>query len=158
MTDRRMDRLELKLPPVLLVALVAAGMWWLAAVTVSFEAMPLVRGAFALLLAIKGGWIAAAGVIAFRKAETTVNPMTPEESSRVVQHGIYRYTRNPMYLGFLFVLVAWAVWLAAPWALLGPVLYVAWMTRFQILPEERALAERFGDEYRAYCRRTRRWV
>lgn len=153
-----LDRLELKLPPVLLVAVVAAAMWWLAAVTVSFEAMPLVRGAIALLLAIKGGWIAAAGVIAFRKADTTVNPMTPEESSRVVQHGIYRHTRNPMYLGFLFVLVAWAVWLAAPWALLGPVLYVAWMTRFQILPEERALAERFGDEYRAYCRRTRRWV
>lgn len=153
-----LDRLELKLPPVLLVAVVAAAMWWLAAVTVSFEAMPLVRGAIALLLAIKGGWIAAAGVIAFRKADTTVNPMTPEESSRVVQHGIYRHTRNPMYLGFLFVLVAWAVWLAAPWALLGPVLYAAWMTRFQILPEERALAERFGDEYRAYCRRTRRWV
>lgn len=153
-----LDRLELKLPPVLLVALVAAGMWWLAAVTVSFEAMPLVRGAIALLLAIKGGSIAAAGVIAFRKADTTVNPMTPEESSRVVQHGIYRHTRNPMYLGFLFVLVAWAVWLAAPWALLGPVLYAAWTTRFQILPEERALAERFGDEYRAYCRRTRRWV
>lgn len=153
-----LKRLELRLPPVVLVALVAAVMWWAARITVSFDAMPLVRGAFALLLVIKGGWIAAAGVMAFRSADTTVNPMTPEASSRVVQHGIYRHTRNPMYLGFLFVLIAWAVWLAAPWALLGPALYVAWMTRFQIVPEERALAGRFGDEFRDYCRRTRRWV
>ncbi len=158
MTDRRLDRLELKLPPVLLVILVAAGMWWLSRATTSFDSGALLRAALALLVAVKGLSIAAAGVMAFRKADTTVNPMTPEESSRVVQHGIYRHTRNPMYLGFLFVLVAWAVWLAAPWALLGPVLYAAWMTRFQILPEERALAERFGDEYVAYCRHTRRWV
>lgn len=153
-----MKALELKVPPVLLVALVVAAMWWTARITVSFDAMPLVRGAFALLLAIKGGWVAVAGVVAFRRADTTVNPMTPEASSRVVQHGIYRHTRNPMYLGFLFVLVAWAVWLAAPWALLGPVVYIAWMTRFQIIPEERALAERFGEAYLAYCGRVRRWV
>lgn len=153
-----LSRLELRIPPLLVVALLAAGMWWVARASVSFDAMPQVRGAFALLLFIKGAWIAAAGVIAFHKAETTVNPMTPEASSSIVQQGIYRHTRNPMYLGFLFVLVAWAVWLAAPWALLGPVLYVAWMTRFQILPEERALIERFGDDYRDYCRRTRRWI
>lgn len=153
-----MERLELKLPPVLLVVLVAAGMWWLSRVTITVDAGPLLRGALALLLAGKGLGIVAAAVIAFRKADTTVNPMMPEASSQVVQHGIYRHTRNPMYLGFLFVLFAWAVWLAAPWALLGPVLYVAWMTRFQIVPEERALAERFGDNYRDYCRGTRRWV
>lgn len=153
-----LTRLELRLPPLLVVALVAAGMWWLARASVSFDAMPLVRGAFALLLLIKGVWMVVAGLIAFRRADTTVNPMTPEASSQVVQHGIYRHTRNPMYLGFLFVLTAWAVWLAAPWALLGPVLYVVWMTRFQIVPEERALAERFGDNYRDYCQGTRRWV
>lgn len=158
MTDRRMDRLELKLPPVLLVLLVAVVMWWLSRVTITVDSGAWLKGALALLVAVKGLWIAAAGVIAFRKADTTVNPMTPEASSRVVQHGIYRHTRNPMYLGFLFVLVAWAMWLAAPSALLGPVLYIAWMTRFQILPEERALAERFGDEFRDYCRRTRRWA
>lgn len=153
-----MDRLELKVPPVVLILLIAAGMWLLAYATVSFDAMPLVRGAVALLFVIAGVSIVQAGLIAFRKADTTVNPMTPEASSRVVRHGIYRYTRNPMYLGFLFLLVAWAVWLAAPWALLGLVVYVAWMTRLQILPEERALAERFGDDFRDYCRRTRRWI
>ena len=66
--------------------------------------------------------------------------------------------RTGFFLGFLFVLIAWAVWLAAPWALLGPALYVAWMTRFQIVPEKCALAGRFGDEFRDHCRRTRRWV
>lgn len=153
-----MDRLELKIPPVLVVALVAAAMWALARTTLTLDPAPWLRIGSAALLLVKGAWMAAAGVIEFRRASTTVNPMRPNDSSAIVDSGIYRHSRNPMYLGFLFVLLAWAVWLAAPWSLLGPVAFVAWMTRFQIVPEERALAERFGDDYRAYCRRVRRWV
>lgn len=150
--------LELRVPPVLVVALVSAGMWGLARLTVTFEPAPWLRIVFAAVLLAKGAWMAMAGVREFQRAGTTVNPTKPHESSTVVDSGIYRHTRNPMYLGFLFALVAWAVWLASPWALLGPVVYIAWMTAFQIKPEERILAEHFGEAYRAYCRRVRRWV
>lgn len=133
-------------------------MWGIAGTTFGIEPVPGLRIGLAAMLLVTGAWLAVAGVIEFRRASTTVNPMAPSDSSTVVDTGVYRYTRNPMYLGFLLVLFAWAAWLAAPWALLGPVVFVAWMTRFQILPEERALLERFGDDYRAYCRRVRRWV
>ncbi|MEE4303921.1 MAG: isoprenylcysteine carboxylmethyltransferase family protein [Wenzhouxiangella sp.] len=138
--------------------LFAAAMWGIARTTIGVDPAPWLRIGLAALLLITGAWLAVAGVMEFRRASTTVNPMAPGDSSTVVHTGVYRYTRNPMYLGFLFVLLAWAVWLAAPWALLGPVVFAAWMTRFQIVPEECALLERFGDDYRAYRERVRRWV
>ncbi len=153
-----LSRVEAKLPPLLVVALVAAPMWGIARVTVSFEPALWLRLGLAGLLVVTAVVLVVAGLLEFRRASTTVNPMAPEESSTVVQSGVYRYSRNPMYLGFLIALIGWAVWLAAPWALLGPVAYVAWMTRFQILPEERALNEHFGDDFRDYCRRVRRWI
>lgn len=153
-----LSSMEAKLPPLLVVALVAAAMWGIARVTVSFEPAFWLRLGLAGLLLVTAVVLVVAGLLEFRRASTTVNPMAPEESSTVVRSGVYRYSRNPMYLGFLVALIGWAVWLAAPWALLGPVAYVAWMTRFQILPEERALNEHFGDDFRDYCRRTRRWV
>lgn len=153
-----LSRLEAKLPPLLVVALVGAAMWGIARVTVSFEPAFWLRLGLAGLLVVTGVVLVVAGLLEFRRASTTVNPMAPEESSSIVQSGIYRHTRNPMYLGFLLALIAWAVWLAAPWALLGPVIYVVGMTRFQIIPEERALAEQFGEDYLDYCRRTRRWI
>ena len=94
----------------------------------------------------------------FRRHQTTVNPFTPDQSSRLVQDGVFRYSRNPMYLGMALLLAAWAWWLAQSCAVLGVALFVVYIQTFQIAPEERALAVLFGDEYRAYCRRTRRWL
>ena len=76
----------------------------------------------------------------------------------MVTDGIYRYSRNPMYLGMALLLAAWALWLGNAAALLGIVLFVALINRYQIRPEERILAAKFGDDYRNYCRRTRRWL
>jgi protein-S-isoprenylcysteine O-methyltransferase Ste14 len=75
-----------------------------------------------------------------------------------VATGVYSFTRNPMYLGMASILLAWAVLLASPWALLGPALFVAYITRFQIVPEERVLAKLFGESFAAYTRRVRRWI
>jgi protein-S-isoprenylcysteine O-methyltransferase Ste14 len=63
-----------------------------------------------------------------------------------------------MYLGFLLLLAAWAVWLTHPLALLTVPVFVGYMNRFQIRPEEAALTARFGEEFIAYTRRVRRWV
>lgn len=112
----------------------------------------------AVALALLGLAIDIAGVLSFRRARTTVNPLRPANSSALVTSGIYRHTRNPMYLGMATLLAAWATWLGTPWALFGIVAFVAWITRFQIIPEERVLANLFGADFAAYRARVRRWI
>ena len=99
-----------------------------------------------------------AGVIEFRRARTTVDPTRPEHSSAIVSGGIYSLTRNPMYLGFLLILAAWAAWLGNLPACLALLAFVQYMNRFQIAPEERVLGARFGAPYEAYRQRVRRWL
>nr|WP_255612533.1 isoprenylcysteine carboxylmethyltransferase family protein [Alcanivorax sp. 1008] len=112
----------------------------------------------AVVLVLMGAGVSLAGVVSFRRARTTVNPLKPEKTSSLVCSGIYRVTRNPMYLGFLLVLIGWAVMLGSAFAVLGPVLFVVYISRFQILPEERVLQNLFGDEFTAYQARVRRWL
>jgi protein-S-isoprenylcysteine O-methyltransferase Ste14 len=98
------------------------------------------------------------GVGSFRRARTTVNPLRPEAATALVVSGIYRVTRNPMYLGFLFLLLGELVWLGNPIAACVAPAFVVYLTRFQIRPEEAALRERFGLEYSKYAARVRRWL
>ncbi|MEO6004494.1 MAG: isoprenylcysteine carboxylmethyltransferase family protein [Opitutus sp.] len=98
------------------------------------------------------------GVLSFRRARTTVNPMTPEAATTLVISGIYRFTRNPMYLGFALLLGAWATWLANPVALLALPLFVSYLNRFQIRAEEAALHARFGSAFTHYQAQVRRWI
>jgi protein-S-isoprenylcysteine O-methyltransferase Ste14 len=114
--------------------------------------------AVAIALALAGMGIAVTGVVQFRKSRTTVNPMNPAASSSLVVSGVYRVTRNPMYLGFALALLGWAVLLANPLTLLVLPLFTAYMTRFQILPEERALKSKFSADFEAYMARVRRWI
>lgn len=150
--------LELKVPPLLVWLAFAGAMLGVARLvpTLTFR----VAGAFAcaLTLAVLGVAVALAGVVAFRRARTTVNPMAPGAAGTVVSHGVYRFTRNPMYLGFLVALAGWAAHLSnAAAALLLPA-FVFYMTQFQIKPEERALAAKFGLQFTQYMSRVRRWV
>ncbi|MFM9500577.1 methyltransferase family protein, partial [Streptomyces galilaeus] len=75
-----------------------------------------------------------------------------------VTSGIFAYTRNPMYLGWTVVLLGWAVFLGGVWTVLGPIAFVAFVSRFQILPEEKALAGKFGSSYDSYKKKVRRWI
>lgn len=153
-----MPNLELKVPPPL-VALVLAGLMWAVARLLPSPALAVpMRGWTALALALAGLAIAGSGAVAFRRAKTTVNPMKPEATTSLVVSGIYRVTRNPMYLGVLVVLLGWLVFLGNAWAALGPVLFVAWINRFQIVPEERVLRARFGAQFDAYAASVRRWL
>ena len=153
------DSLELKIPP-LAVVLIAAGLmllmrWLTPTLVVSLDLDVRMWAALPVLAA--GIAIAVAGVIQFRRSHTTVNPMTPERTSALVSSGIYRYTRNPMYVGMLLALLAFSVVLASPASLLILPAFVVYMNRFQIAPEERALAALFGDSFAAYKRDVRRW-
>lgn len=154
----RIDALELKVPPPVVSLLIAVAMWAISLVTPLIEAPLVMRAAVAIILAIVGGSISVAGVRAFRRVQTTVNPLKPQTSSSLVCGGIYAVTRNPMYVGISCLLLGWSVFLASVWALAGPLAFVLYMTRFQIVPEERVLLSLFGADYTAYTSKVRRWL
>lgn len=153
-----MERIELKIPPVAITLLCVGLMWVISAACP--RATMLVAGSwiYAGVIALVGGGIAIAGVVAFRRHDTTVNPTKPESTNSVVSDGIYRFTRNPMYLGLAIFLAGWAVFLENAAALLVLPAFVAYMNRFQIRPEERALIAKFGAGYAEYMSSVRRWV
>ena len=117
-----------------------------------------IRAVTAASIALTGVGIILAGIVSFGRAKTTVNPMKPTTTSSLVTSGIYRLTRNPMYVGLLLVLVAWTVFLSSVWPAIGPVVFVLYINRFQITPEERVLSTMFGADYSAYRSRVRRWL
>jgi len=153
-----MKYLELKVPP-LALGLLAALLMWLADRILPWMKLQLAwAGPIAGILLAAGVTVALAGVVSFRLAGTTVNPLRPGSASQLVHSGIYRATRNPMYLGMLLGLLAWALWLQHPVSLMLAPVFVLYMTRFQILPEERALTSLFGQEFEDYASRVRRWL
>jgi protein-S-isoprenylcysteine O-methyltransferase Ste14 len=150
--------LELKIPPLGLV-IVAALLMWLGVVcfpTLNFR-FPC-QSVVAWVIGLSGALACALGVIEFRRAKTTVDPTKPDSASSLVRTGIYRRTRNPMYVGFLLILTGWAAAIANFTSLLILPAFVVYMNRFQIKPEERALASIFGDDFKAYCAEARRWI
>jgi len=153
-----MNKLELKIPPPVVALLVAVAMWLARNATGALSFVLADRLAIAIALAVLGGAVAVAGIVSFRRAGTTSNPMRPEATSSLVATGIYRFTRNPMYLGSALVLFGWAVYLSNVAAFAGPLLFVLYIDRFQIVPEERMLATKFGTAFDDYRRRTRRWI
>jgi protein-S-isoprenylcysteine O-methyltransferase Ste14 len=150
--------LDLKVPPLAAVVLTAAlmglGAKALPGSGFQLPGRPWLAGG----IAVAGALVTISGVLSFRRAKTTVNPLHPENATALVTSGVYRWTRNPMYLGLLLMLLGWSAWLsnAAALALVGG--FVIFLDRFQIRPEERALESRFGREFGAYKARVRRWL
>ena len=150
--------LELKVPPVALV-IIAALLMWMGAVF--FPALGFgfpFRSVVAWVIGLCGLVASGLGFFEFRRAKTTLNPMKPGAAGSLVRSGIFRWTRNPMYLGFFLNLVGWAIAMGNVAAFLVLPAFVIYMNRFQIKPEERALASIFGEEYKAYCGEVRRWI
>jgi protein-S-isoprenylcysteine O-methyltransferase Ste14 len=150
--------LELRIPPVAVLLGTAFLMWTAAAIGPARLLDGTSRVSLTTSLLVAGVALAAWGVRDFRRARTTVDPLAPERATALVTSGIYRWTRNPMYLGMLLVLGAWAAWLGSPVALLGLPLFLSYMNRYQVRPEERALAARFPEHFEPYTRRVRRWL
>lgn len=153
-----MAALELRVPPVLVWIVCAAAMWvWDLAVPDPRLRVPghlVVAG----VLVVVAAWLGIAGIAEFRRHRTTVHPMRPDHTAQVVSSGVYRLTRNPMYLAMAILLVAVVVARANPISGFGVVAFVAYLTRFQVLPEERMLAVKFGSAYTSYRSRVRRWL
>jgi protein-S-isoprenylcysteine O-methyltransferase Ste14 len=153
-----MNALELKIPPPVVALVLACAMWGFSLVTPLLEISGPARIAAAVTIAVLGAGFDITAVILFFRRHTTVNPMKPAKTSTLVVTGIYTVTRNPMYVGLVLFLIAWAVYLACAWALVGPVAFVLYINRFQIEPEERMLLKKYGAKYKAYTSNVRRWL
>ncbi|VVT15102.1 methyltransferase family protein [Erythrobacter sp. EC-HK427] len=144
-------------PPV--IGLLTAFLMWFAANSVPQAAFSVPgQMVLAAVLAAAGLAIELVAVAAFIRARTTVNPLVPERASELVTDGLYRISRNPMYLGMALLLAGWGMWLGNGASLLGIAVFVLYITRFQIMPEEAALAARFGPQFAAYRAKVRRWI
>jgi protein-S-isoprenylcysteine O-methyltransferase Ste14 len=153
-----MDSLETRIPPVV-IGLVAAVLTWVGSLFGERLLDSELFGIIGLLFAIVGMTLGTLGVSIFLAAKTTVNPHSIDEASSLVTTGVYRFTRNPMYLGLLAFLVSWALWQGTLIGLIvGTTFFVLALTRLQILPEERMLMAKFGSEYEDYCSNVRRWL
>ena len=153
---------EHKIPPPLIDLGVGVLMWLLARGMPAAQLWPVqawsAATALGMSIAFGGGLIALAGARQFQRARTTVNPLAPQKASALVTGGVYRFTRNPMYLGMLLVLTGWGVYLGNAAAWLGLPLFVALLNALQIRAEERILRQRFGADYDRYAAQVRRWV
>jgi protein-S-isoprenylcysteine O-methyltransferase Ste14 len=152
------NALELRIPPLIVVLVTGLLMWFAASKASGWRFSVPFQGGAATVLVLVGMAITLRGVIKFRGAKTTVNPTKPQSSSSLVKSGIYRRTRNPMYLGFLLVLSGWSLWLANIAAFAFVPVFVLYMNRFQIAPEERALESLFGEDFKSYRSEVRRWI
>jgi protein-S-isoprenylcysteine O-methyltransferase Ste14 len=154
-----MNALENKIPPPIVGLLFGLIIWAISSVTepVSIFNQQQELVAAAILLVV-GFSFAISGGISFRMAKTTVNPLKPETASSLVTSGVFKYSRNPMYVGLAIILLAWTVYLSVPLGLLAIIGFIAYIQRFQIVPEERAMVKLFGAEFSAYQSRVRRWL
>lgn len=150
--------LDLKIPPVAVVIFFAVVMVIMAKLLPELSFVFWGRLVVAIALTLAGVVISLAGILAFRQHRTTVNPLNPKAATAIVTTGVYRFTRNPMYMGFILILAGWATFLANLGAALVLPICVFYLTQFQIKPEERILLEKFGKPFADYRTKVRRWV
>lgn len=153
-----MNVLELKIPPPLVLILASV----LVKVTqglIGITILPTtVSEIIALLLMLSALILGFSSALSFRRHHTTINPHTPGKTSSLVTSGVFKLTRNPMYLSLSFMLAAWAIYLGSLFGLIWLGVFMAYITAYQIIPEERILEEKFGSEYRHYKEAVRRWI
>lgn len=150
--------LELKIPPPLIALFCILGMYFTRDLIPSFGITEIVVWLFAGTLFIGACLIASVALFQFKKAHTTIHPNVPHKTRQVVISGVYSITRNPMYLALTMLVAAAGIAMQQSAVLLFTLACVLYLQRYQILPEERILEDKFGDEYLAYKSKTRRWM
>lgn len=150
--------LKLLIPPPAWLLLFGASMW---AVDRNFPILEWVAepwNRIGLVLIGVAFLIDLTSLITFFKKHTTPNPFQPRKTQTLVTTGTYSFTRNPMYLGMVIILMGWGIYLGslAPFLLIPPFVWI--LTVMQIIPEEDILEDKFGREYLDYKARVRRWI
>ena len=150
--------MKLIIPPPVYGLLFFAAMWWLNSLLPQFFFYFVGQKVLAIAAVIIGLTIDVIAIVSFIKTKTTINPRSPQNTNQLVTAGLYRYSRNPMYLGLFFLLLATVLWLGNPVTIFLLLLFLWVMTVFQIKPEEKILNEKFGSDYQHYCKQVRRWL
>ena len=153
-----MNALALKVPPVAQVIITAAAMYGVSKMVPALTFSLNGSTALAVGLGVMGLSLGIMGVTQFRIAQTTPNPQALEQVSSLVTSGVYQYSRNPMYVGLVLILLGWAFYLSHFLAFVLLPIFILYMTRFQIQPEERMMAQKFGKTYQDYLNKVRRWI
>ena len=148
--------METKIPPPLVTLVFGMSIYF------SREMFPVIEVQysfyFGIFLLLSGFLILVSAVRLFRKDKTTVNPLSPEQATKLVTDGIFKYSRNPMYLGMAFVLGSIAVFFNLIGGIILIALFCVYITKFQIIPEERAMRDLFSHDFEKYIKSTRRWI
>jgi len=146
------------IPPPILGIIIGVGMWAVDHFATGYSLEFTGRALIAAVVVATGVVIDVIAIYAFFKAKTTVNPLQPEKANTLVISGLYQFSRNPMYLGMLLILIGWAIYLSNPLNLLLLCMFVLTINTLQIIPEEKVLEIRFGQQYSDYKNRVRRWI
>jgi len=149
--------MELKIPPPIYM-LIFACLMWLLSQHLPIYTWPFNTQYLGMTIIFLGLSIDLSSLIGFLLSKTSINPMKPENAQSLVTRGLYRFSRNPMYLGLLLVLTGWSLYLGILSALLLLPLFIWVMTKMQIQPEEKILKELFGQSYIEYKQTVRRWI
>lgn len=153
----KLEFLNHKIPPPVILLISGLAIWLLK----NIAPLPIpysIRAILGTLFIIFGFGLDLVGLLEFRKFQTTMNPLKPENASKIVQTGIYSKTRNPMYLGMVFVLIGWSIISKASFGILIIPMFIKYIETFQIKPEEEILSSQFGDEYDNYRSKVARWI
>lgn len=150
--------LETKIPPPVYGLMAAISIWWLDIQLPEYSLIPVSLKPVSMLLMLAGFSLDLLALSQFSRKHTTLNPLSPEKASTIVISGLYRYTRNPMYLGMLIALCGWSLYVGNILSFACLPVFVWLINRMQIQAEERILSEKFGQPYTDYLKQVRRWL
>jgi protein-S-isoprenylcysteine O-methyltransferase Ste14 len=152
-----MDSMELKITPptmtmITVLVMLIFSLLWPSSWPLWLRLLP------ALVFTLSGLALTVLAWLPYHRTGTTWRPDAPEEVRNLLTEGVYQYSRNPMYLGLVVILLGWGCWLGSLAAFLPLPFFVYFLTRLQIIPEERALERHFNEGFRRYSARVRRWL
>ena len=146
----------IKIPPPLLV-IILTSLVYFSSTKLELIYLPY-RQIVSVIILIIGLIVIVSPVVDFIKSKTTVNPVKFKNVNRLVTTGIYRYSRNPMYLGMILIIISTTIYYLNFLSVFSPLIFYIWINKFQINREEIFLEDKFGSEYLKYKSKTRRWI
>lgn len=150
--------LESRIPPPIVLLITILLIWFISNFDNTLEITKGWRWGSAIVFTLIGLILDVSSVLLFFKSKTTVNPLKPNSSKQLVIKGFFNYSRNPMYLGMVFIALAAVCFFASPFSLIAILGFIWFIAKYQIIPEERAMRANFGTAYDNYRQRVRRWL
>ena len=146
----------LKIPPPLLVLILVISNYF-SSKKIDLILLPN-QNLISFIILLVGVLILINPILKFIKSKTTIDPIKFKKVNKLITSGIYKYSRNPMYLGLLMIVISTSIFYLNIFSMLTPFLFILWINKFQIKREEDFLTEKFGEEYLSYKKKTRRWI